>query len=77
MSKSTVRECAIIFNNADGDFARDENGCRLAAGHDGPHEFVATTGKIWQWETDWECVCEHCVQCEGDYCSTYWLKKPA
>jgi hypothetical protein len=50
---------------------RDEHGCILPDGHDGPHEFV-DGGNHWLWETDLECQCEHCMRCEGDYCTTYW-----
>lgn len=53
----------------------DNDGCLLEMGHDGPHEFVDPKGQHWQWETDMECDCEHCMRCEGDYCTVYW-KKP-
>lgn len=52
----------------------DDDGCVLPMNHDGPHEFVARGGERWQWETDLECRCEWCLRCEGDYCTTYWLK---
>lgn len=52
----------------------DEEGCILPAGHDGPHEFVDSSGQHWLWETDFDCDCEHCMSCEGDYCTTYWPK---
>ena len=54
----------------------DRQGCLLAEGHAGPHEFVDEAGQHWLWETDLECTCSHCMQCEGDYCTTYW-RKPA
>ena len=52
----------------------DDNGCVLPDSHDGPHEFVSRDGSVWQWETDWECDCDHCMRCEGDYCAAYWRK---
>lgn len=51
---------------------QDPEGCVLPMGHEGPHEFVSTDGSRWQWETDWSCDCEHCMQCQGDYCTVYW-----
>jgi hypothetical protein len=53
---------------------RDDHGCVLALGHDGPHEFADPNGRRWLWETDLECDCEHCMRCEGDYCTVYWEK---
>ncbi len=55
----------------------DHDGCILVEGHDGPHEFIARDGGHWLWETDLECECEHCMRCEGDYCTTYWQKPNA
>lgn len=55
----------------------DADGCVLAEGHEGPHEFVDQHGKHWLWETDWTCDCEHCSRCDGDYCFTYWRKPDA
>lgn len=52
----------------------DDKGCILEYGHTGPHEFISTDGEHWLWETDMECTCEHCMQCEGDYCFDYWKK---
>lgn len=66
-------ECSIIFSDATSPV--DTEGCHLPQGHDGPHEFVAKDGVVWCWETDLSCNCEHCLECEGDYCSVYW-KKP-
>lgn len=54
----------------------DHDGCILPEGHDGPHEFIARDGSHWLWETDLECECEHCMRCEGDYCTIYWQKPP-
>ena len=53
----------------------DVHGCILPSGHDGPHEFKDEHGRLWQWETDLSCQCEHCMRCEGDYCTTYWRKE--
>ena len=47
----------------------DKEGCHLVIGHVGPHEFVATDGATYQWESDLEC--EPCT-CDGDWCSVYW-----
>ena len=66
-----VSACGTIFDNS-GSPPHDKHGCRLHDGHDGPHEFVDTQGVLYRWETDWECDCEHCMRCEGDYCSIYW-----
>ncbi len=52
----------------------DHKGCHLPRNHAEPHEFVATDGRTYQWETDWECDCDHCMKAEGDYCTTYWSK---
>jgi hypothetical protein len=49
----------------------------LSTGHTGPHEFVGADSVVYQWETDLECECSHCMRCEGDYCATYWLKDSA
>jgi len=69
------RLCSILFDAGYGGASpSDCEGCRLPSGHDGPHEFVDTTGVAWQWETDWECDCETCREGEGDYCSIFWRK---
>ena len=52
----------------------DPLGCILPAGHSGPHEFVSSNGKRYQWELDAECACEDCM--EGDGCTIYWEKQP-
>ncbi len=67
--------CSILFS--DDPFLTDINGCVLPDGHSGPHEFVDQRARVWQWETDLECDCEHCRECEGDYCTTYWQKPAA
>lgn len=69
-----MRTCGIVISQGMGG-VRDLHGCCLDHGHDGPHEFVDTDGTHWHWETDFECGCDHCMRCEGDYCFTYW-KKP-
>jgi hypothetical protein len=65
-------ECATIHSH-DG-HPYDVSGCLLADGHDGPHEFVDASGASYLWETDMDCACWHCRQCEGDYCTIYWRK---
>jgi hypothetical protein len=66
--------CDIL--HGDGVGPKDKNGCRLPRNHGTePHEFVATDGATYQWETDLSCECDHCMKCEGDYCTIYW-KKP-
>ncbi len=65
--------CGILHDN-DGLNSADKDGCLLALGHDGPHEFVDLKGQSWRWDTDLECDCEHCQRCEGDYCTVYWPK---
>lgn len=52
----------------------DRQGCLLPLNHGGAHEFVDEYGEHWLWETDLTCDCEHCMQCEGDYCILYWPK---
>lgn len=71
-----MRECRILFSNDLGGGPTDDTGCQLPSGHDGPHEFSDLGGKVWQWETDWSCCCEHCRDDESDQCSFYWPKKP-
>jgi len=75
--KPHQQECGTMLGNDRNPY--DHAGCLLPEGHSGPHEFVDSDGVRWQWETDWECDCEHCLQCEGDYCTIYWrapLKAP-
>lgn len=58
--------------------AVDTEGCVLPDGHDGPHEFVdARNGARWQWETNWDCQCQHCLEADGDFCTVYWRKAPS
>jgi hypothetical protein len=64
--------CGTILTNDSGVTPTDDNGCRLPSGHAGPHEFIAKDGLTYQWETDWECDCEHCRSGDGDYCTVYW-----
>lgn len=69
--------CGIIHTDGMGS-PPDENGCHLPVNHGGqPHEYVATDGCTYQWETDLECDCNHCMKCDGDYCTTYWVKDRA
>ena len=63
--------CGIIHSH-DSVSPKDPHGCVLPIGHDAPHEFVAKDGRRYQWETDLECDCEHCMECLGDYCTMYW-----
>lgn len=66
--------CAVLFEDGS---PHDASGCLLTIGHDGPHEFIDDRGKVWLWETDLTCDCEHCMRCEGDYCSVYWERPQA
>lgn len=70
-STAELDVCGVCFFN-DGTPPHDRTGCVLPNGHEGPHEFVCTSGSRYRWETDMECTCEHCMRCDGDYCSTYW-----
>lgn len=67
-----VDQCGVRLGEAS---VHDEHGCRLKDGHQGAHEFTDDLGRLWCWETDFECQCEHCMKCEGDYCTTYWIKQ--
>lgn len=49
----------------------DKEGCLLPAGHQGPHHCNTQDGPH-QWEVDLDCDCEHCQECDGDYCIVYW-----
>lgn len=66
-----------ILHGSDGPYPPDRHGCVLPDGHDGPHEFIDPDGQHWLWETDMECDCDHCMRCEGDYCTIYWRKPEA
>lgn len=59
--------CSILFTNY-GHGPTDQHGCHLQVGHTCPHEFVARNGRVYRWETDWECGCES-DECD---CSIYW-----
>lgn len=72
--KDVVRQCGTMAGNHFLVGVCDDDGCILAVGHAGPHEFVAEDGKHWHWETDMECGCEHCMNGDGDYCIIYWPK---
>lgn len=63
--------CGVILDDSE---PQDVNGCILPLGHAEPHEFVTRDGEHWQWETDFDCSCEHCMRGEGDYCTNYWCK---
>lgn len=64
--------CGILFSDGG---PHDNHGCLRESGHSGPHEFIDQSGRRWCWETDFNCQCEHCQQCDGDYCSVYWPKQ--
>lgn len=66
------KELCGIIHSSDGVSPKDGQGCLLPIGHEGQHEFVAADGRHFQWETDLECDCEHCLEAQGDYCTTYW-----
>ena len=73
---SSLAEVCGIIHSPDIPLAHDEYGCRLKYGHSGPHEFVTEAGRVDNWETDFECTCDWCERCEGDYCTLYWEVKP-
>lgn len=62
--------CGILFPSY-GHGPKDEQGCHLEVGHDGPHEFIAKNGDTYRWETDWGCDCEECKSGD-DWCTIYW-----
>lgn len=65
--------CGILHGEYPG-APTDLTGCCLPVSHPGPHEFTATDGHAYQWRTDLECDCDHCMQGDGDYCTIYWQK---
>lgn len=69
-------ECCGLLHDGGVIGPEDPSGCLLPNDHDGPHEFEAIDGTHWHWETDMECACEHCMRCDGDYCTVYWRKPP-
>lgn len=66
-----VNECGTIFV-CDMGGPRDNHGCCQPSGHQGPHEFTGDDGNVYRWTTDWECDCDHCRSCDGDFCVVYW-----
>ena len=54
-----VDQCGVRLGEAS---VHDEHGCRLKDGHQGAHEFTDDLGRLWCWETDFECQCEHCMK---------------
>lgn len=74
----TGATCGTMFDAGFGG-PTDRSGCHLPRGHVEPHEFKATDGRTYQWETDWACNCESCRDAEngdGDYCTIYSEKQP-
>jgi|APEBP8051072266_1049373.scaffolds.fasta_scaffold00350_22 hypothetical protein len=63
--------CGVLMRVDEVVLPRDEEGCTLPAGHAGPH-LSSTPEGAFNWEIDLDCDCDHCQQCEGDYCITYW-----
>jgi len=53
---------------------RDMTGCQLPDDHGGPHRFIGSDGRTYEWETDLDCECDN--SCDGDWCFTYWEAKP-
>ena len=66
--------CAVLFPSYSHGHPKDTEGCRLPIGHDGPHEFVSTSGRVFEWENDWSCDCDECSSEDGDQCYVYWEK---
>jgi len=60
--------CSVIHPN-DMCVPHDVHGCRLAEGHEGPHEFLSSAGCVYLWESDMECG-----ECDPDECdcTIYW-----
>ena len=71
-----MSKCGILFVAQHLARPKDADGCRLPISHEGPHEFAASDGTVYQWETDWACECDHCRRSDGDYCEIYWKKTP-
>lgn len=72
--KRKPQVCGLLFDSEFDSSIHDQCGGTLSAGHHESHEFVATDGQTWQWETDFACNCESCIEGDGDYCITYWTK---
>ena len=70
MTQAPSCPCGIMLSRNLG-VPEDKEGCILPEGHQGSHLSRTNQGLI-GWETDWECDCEHCLRCEGDYCEVYW-----
>jgi hypothetical protein len=68
MEKHVAYVCGLI-HSSDSSYPVDPHGCRLAAGHSTPHEFVSTDGKVYLWESDEECTDCDPEDCE---CTVYW-----
>lgn len=68
--------CGVLFRLDFHAGPNDPHGCHLPDGHGEIHEFTTPEGRVYQWETDWECDCDHCQLCEGDYCMIYWEVDP-
>ncbi len=65
--------CGIILGNTVQ--PADISGCILENGHSGCHEYHTESWGLYCWETDWECDCDWCETCQGDYCVVYWPKE--
>ena len=85
MTAESHNSCGLILGELIIGGREPDTGCALNCGHIGPHEFTATNGQTWCWETNYDCDCEHCKvcpgsdcpECEGEFCTTYWRKKGA
>jgi hypothetical protein len=46
--------------------------CINPYGHFGPHRFKTPDGTIWEWEYDYSCGCESCLEDEDGMCAILW-----
>jgi len=58
--------CGTMAGNGQMVGQEDRQGCLLSLNHKGGNEFADQNGIRWQWETDLEGDCDHCMQFVGD-----------
>lgn len=65
------RVCGIYFPRFCSS-PEDVTGCILPEGHDGRHVFRSNRAEMIEWEPDWDCKCDACINGEPmDQCCVY------